>query len=34
MKNSDEKVNIGHSAMHKSGIKRGGQGGRDYSPRE
>ena len=26
MKNSDEKVNVGHSAMYKSGISRGGQG--------
>ena len=31
MKNSDEKVNAAHSAMHKSGILGGGQGGRDYS---
>ena len=27
MKNSDEKVNVGHSTMHKSSIGGGGGGG-------
>ena len=26
MKNSDEKVNVGHSTMHKSSIGGGGEG--------